>query len=144
MSRHEVGSAQTNANLCRTSFVITSFLLLAVNCALHQSMESRLPDAQNLFPNLEIMLDRFCNDANIEHHAQVDRDGLESLSLAVVSETVLVRVASVVLGLTGVAADAGNGRAEDHEVKRPLVAEILVQVPRPLNFWPQTHRPLLV
>ena len=98
----------------------------------------------DLFPDLKIVGARLGNNADVKHDAQVDRDSLEPLGAAVVSQGVLVLVASDILGLAAVSPEAGNGRAEDHEVKRTLVAEVLVQVPRSLDFWPQGYRPLLI
>ena len=108
MSGQDVGSAQASANLRWASFVISPFLLLAVDHALHQSVESRLTDTQDLLPDLEIVGDRLGDDADVKHDAQVDRDGLEPLGAAVAGQGVLIRVASVVLGLTRVAREAGN------------------------------------
>jgi hypothetical protein len=102
MSRQDVGSDKADTNLRAAFFAITSFLLLAVDQALHQGVESRLTNAQDLFPDLKIVGARLDNDADVKHDAQVDRDSLEPLDAAVVSQGVLVRVASDVLGLAGV------------------------------------------
>jgi len=56
------------------------------------------------------------NDADVKRDALVDRDSLEPLCAAVAGQGVLGRAASAVLGLAGVSAEAGDGRAEDHEV----------------------------
>jgi len=88
----------------------------------------------NLFPDLKIVGVRLGNDVDVKHDAQVDRDSVEPLDAAVVSQSVLVRVASDVLGLAEFSPEAGNERAEDHEVKRTLMAEVLMQVSRSLNF----------
>ena len=76
--------------------------------------------------NQEIFLTLLSIHTDITHDAQVDRNDFEPLTAAIVGKRVLVYVTGGVLGLTEVTKSAGDGRAEDHKVQGPLMAEVFV------------------